>query len=207
MIKVDYPNIFQNGKKVEVEGNHLCEWKEYTFAQLIKIGEKANKIAEDAKEEYDKSVKNLQRIDYEEFAAKCAYSYAKANMIDFTRFANVDADQMCRFKDMSLDKRIKLKKEKIKAQTLHTNYTKPYYMRARYEADRIRNTINWVWKLCEIHDAPKDSNSRWDEWRSNMEKTIIVNLFFYEHLSRFDSTPHNASYTAKINKYNVEEIF
>lgn len=204
MIKVDYPNIFQNGKKVKVEGNHLCEWKEYTLAQLIKIGEKANKIAEDAKYEYDKSVKNLQRIDFEEFAAKCAFSYAKANTIDFTRFAGVDADQMYRFKDMAIDKRIKLKKEKIKAQTLHTNYTKPYYMRARCEADRIRNTIKWIWKLCEIHDSPKGSNIRWDEWRSNMEKTITVDLFFYSH---FDITPHNAAYTAKINKYNVEEIF
>lgn len=203
MIKVDYPNIFQNGKKVKEEVPHLCEWKEYTFAQFIKIGEKANKIAEDAKYEYDKSVKNLQRIDFEEFAAKCAYSYAKANTIDFTHFADVDTDQMYRFKDMAIDKRIKLKKEKIKAQTLHTNYTKPYYMRARCEADRIRNTIEWIWKLCKIHDAPDNPKDWWD-WKENMEKTITIRLFFYNHL---DSTPHNAAYTAKINKYNVEEIF
>lgn len=137
-----YPNFLQNGKECHVNG------LEFTAKQIFKIYSDIHELREDLQHKYEKSVKNLQRISYRTFAAKCAFSYAKANTIEFTRFADVDADLMYRFRDMALDDRIKLKKEQREAEFEHINYTKPQYMSIRQEDDRWLKIKEWVWNTC-----------------------------------------------------------
>lgn len=137
-----YPNFLQNGKECHMNG------LEFTAKQIFKIYQDIHELREELQYKYQQSVKNLQRISYRTFAAKCAFSYAKANTIEFTRFADVDADLMYRFRDMALDDRIKLKKEQREAEFEHINYTKPQYMSIRQEDDRWLKIKEWVWNTC-----------------------------------------------------------
>lgn len=137
-----YPNFLQNGKECHMHG------LEFTAKQIFKIYRDIHELREDLQYKYEQSVKNLQRIAYRTFAAKCAFSYAKANTIEFTRFAEVDSELMYRYKDMALDDRIKLKKEQHEAEFEHINYTKPQYMNIRQEDDRWLKIKEWVWNTC-----------------------------------------------------------
>lgn len=157
-----YPNFLQNGKRVPGYNTGL----EFNVKQIIGIYYDINELFDKLQYKYKKSVENLQRITYRTFAAKCAYIYAKANMMDFTRFADVDAKQMEQFKDAAWDDRIKLKREQKEAEFEHINYTKPQYMSARYDDDRWQRIKEWVMDVCNDRlekiegEHPRDREKR-----------------------------------------------
>lgn len=189
-----YPNFLQNGKECHMNG------LEFTAKQIFKIYQDIHELREELQYKYQQSVKNLQRISYRTFAAKCAFSYAKANTIDFTRFADVDTDQMYRFKSMAIDDRIKLKKEQKEAEFEHINYTKPQYMSIRQEDDRWLKIKEWVWNTCYENLGKQEGEHPRDYEKRIYQITVRV-------YPKTVGWGNGKVYTVSIPQFNLEKEF
>ena len=169
-----FPNLLQSGKLIKDSDPYKLE---FTYKQLSKISYKADEFAKTIQRKYDNSVKRLQELQYREFAAKCAFVYAKTNSFGFSSNENVNPDLMTKYKDMAWNDRVKTKRERREVEYNHIMHIKPEYMKSRYDADMIRSIVRWIRQEYLNLNVYSEELSIYEREKHLEELTVHITVF------------------------------